>query len=119
MVQKSRTGKKKRNPYQGKQVAQPNKPKEDPNKAAAKKVNRIWMMVAILYLLGILFAGQFDPASMPYRVINIICNVALVGVGIFMVASARVFEQKGSSSMNKIFGIVLVVLGVMQLVTLF
>ncbi len=117
MVQKSRTGKKKRNPYQGKPA--PAKPQEDPNAAQMKKVNRVWMMGLILCLIGMLFGGTFEQGSVAYRVINIVCYGALVVIGAYMLYSAKAFEKKGTATMNKIFGVMLIVLGVMQLVVLF
>lgn len=119
LVQKSRTGKKKRNPYQGKQAAAPVQSKEDPNAAQMKKVNRIWMMGIILCLIGMIFGGTFEQGSMYYKIINIVCYGGLVVIGAYMLYSAKVFEKKGTATMNKIFGVMLIVLGVMQLVVLF
>lgn len=120
LVQKSRTGKKKRNPYQG-QAAKAEQAKNGTNSAAEanKKTTRIWMMVAILYLIGVLFAGQFPIGSSAYRAINIICNFGIVAVGVYMIIATHLADKKGqvTSSMNTMFGFVMIVMGIMQAIT--
>lgn len=121
MVQKSRTGKKKRNPYQGKQVqaAAQTQKKEEPNKQMIKKINRGWMLLLLIYLGCMFIASQLDPLSMGYKVTQFICYGALLIWGGLLMVTSKYYEAKGTSTMYKVFGAILVFLSAVQLSALF
>lgn len=120
MVQKSNSGKKKRNPYQTKaKVPTPEEKQAAESEAIRKKTNKGWLILIAVYFTTIFIAYNLEQNSLGWMIAQGVGNGAMLLWGILLFTTAQHYNSKGTMGMNKVFGIILIVLSVIQLSVLF
>ncbi len=120
LVQKSNTGKKKRNPYRPKaKIVSAEETKRQESEAIVKKANKGWIILIAIYFIATIIAYNLEQETMPWLIAQGVGNGAMLLWGILLFTTSQHYQSRGTAGMYKIFGIILIVLSVLQLSVLF